>query len=392
MQHPDEGTIHAWLDGQLAIDEANEISSHLSDCPECAALVAEARGLVAASTRILTALDDVPAGVLPASAEKPPRPVVGRRWYQRTDIRAAAALIFVAGGTLLVVRRGEQATFSPQAMTVAQQTGSGDTVATTSGKVGSAPIADKLTTSNAAVPAAPMRAHVQGPATASRASDAAVGIAEKAGAPAPVLAPTPAPVNAAAKAASPPAVVGESNRLMGRRPTGAFEALSSGTTNLAIADEIGAASLRVVRVDSSATTKQTVYEVTPGVQVTLAEVPVETAMEKSMGVRESARRATAMAPQRPPAETDQKPADSTGRAGGAPRDAVGGALGVVQAQRSAPVRANVAEVASVPPAAVQPPVKTITWTTNGRRYSLSGPLTEAQLERLRPLVMKLAAR
>jgi hypothetical protein len=26
------------------------------------------------------------------------------------------------------------------------------------------------------------------------------------------------------------------------------------------------------------------------------------------------------------------------------------------------------------------PVKTITWTENGRRYTLSGPLTEADLE------------
>jgi hypothetical protein len=181
--------------------------------------------------------------------------------------------------------------------------------------------------------------------------------------------------------------------MMAATATTALQTLNAATANLAVADEITASSLRVVRVDSAAAMKQTVYEVAPGVQVTLAEVPVETTMEKSLGLRESARRATTMAPQRPPSEADQKPVDSGGRAGGAAaRDAAGGAYGAVQAQRSAPVRANVAGIMAVPPAAVQPPVKTITWTTNGRRYSLSGPLTEAQLERLKPLVMKVAAR
>lgn len=387
MQHPDEGTIHAWLDGQLAIDEANEISSHLSDCPECAAMVAEARGLVAASTRILTALDDVPAGVLPALAEKRPTPVVVRRWYQRTDIRAAAALLFVAGGSLLVVRRGEHAAISPQAMTAVQQTSSGDTVATAAEKPESAASAEKSRASNAPSPTAPMRAQVATPAEAPRAVDAAPRIADRTAA--------PAPVKAAAKASPSTAIVGESNRLMGARQTGALEALNSSATNLAVADEIADRPLRVLRVDSSTATKQTVYELAPGVQVTLAEMPVEIAMEKSSALRERepARRAATMAPQRPPAESDQKPADSAaGRAGGAARDAVGGAFGAMQTQSSARGRLNAATVTSAMPAAAQPPVKTITWTDNGRRYTLTGPLTEAQLEALKPRVMKLVRR
>ncbi|MDQ6831549.1 MAG: carboxypeptidase-like regulatory domain-containing protein [Gemmatimonadota bacterium] len=63
--HLDEGTIHAWIDGALPPNEAARVESHAVECAPCAALVAEARGLVAASKRILSALDDVPAGVIP---------------------------------------------------------------------------------------------------------------------------------------------------------------------------------------------------------------------------------------------------------------------------------------------------------------------------------------
>ena len=60
MQHLDEGTIHAWLDGALSPDEAAAVERHAAECAACSALVAEARGLVAASSRILTALDAAP--------------------------------------------------------------------------------------------------------------------------------------------------------------------------------------------------------------------------------------------------------------------------------------------------------------------------------------------
>ena len=60
MQHLDEGTIHAWLDGALSADEAARAEAHVASCSACADAVAEARGLIAASSRILTALDNVP--------------------------------------------------------------------------------------------------------------------------------------------------------------------------------------------------------------------------------------------------------------------------------------------------------------------------------------------
>jgi Putative zinc-finger len=96
MQHLDEGTIHAWLDGALSPEEAVRAEAHVTECPPCAAAVAEARGFIAASSRILTALDNAPRGVIPASAPK--------KRLDPTVWRIAATVMVVAAGTLVVVR------------------------------------------------------------------------------------------------------------------------------------------------------------------------------------------------------------------------------------------------------------------------------------------------
>jgi hypothetical protein len=96
MQHPDEGTIHAWLDGALSPDEAARVEAHARECPECAAAIAEARGFIAASSRILTALDNAPRGVIPVAAPK--------KRFDPFIWRIAATVLVVAGGTLVVMR------------------------------------------------------------------------------------------------------------------------------------------------------------------------------------------------------------------------------------------------------------------------------------------------
>jgi hypothetical protein len=121
MQHLDEGTIHAWLDGALAPDESRRVEAHAASCDTCATLVAEARGLIAASSRILTALDDVPAGVIPLregdgavtpddlAAMRAKKAVVElsrrRRWWRQPRAVAAAGIVFMAAGTLVVMQR-----------------------------------------------------------------------------------------------------------------------------------------------------------------------------------------------------------------------------------------------------------------------------------------------
>lgn len=100
MQHLDEGTIHAWLDGELPAAERAAAEAHVAQCPECAAAVAEARGFIAASSRILTALDAVPGGVMPSAQAKAPvrRSMIPRAWM------AVAAVLVLGVGTVIATR------------------------------------------------------------------------------------------------------------------------------------------------------------------------------------------------------------------------------------------------------------------------------------------------
>lgn len=99
MNHLDEGTIHAWLDGALEATRAREVDAHVAGCSSCSAAVAEARGLIAGASRILTGLDDVPSGVVPKTTVTAPRASWrggrGAQWV--TGI--AAALMLAIGVT-----------------------------------------------------------------------------------------------------------------------------------------------------------------------------------------------------------------------------------------------------------------------------------------------------
>ena len=92
MQHPEEGTIHAWLDGALSANEAAALESHVATCTACAAAVAEARGLIAASSRIVGHLDAVPGKVIPAAGRRR-----GTSWRNPWFAAVAAGLILFVG-------------------------------------------------------------------------------------------------------------------------------------------------------------------------------------------------------------------------------------------------------------------------------------------------------
>lgn len=118
MQHPDEGTIHTWLDGALPDEEARAIESHVASCASCEALVAEARGLSARASRILGALDDVPGSIVPARSRSPR--TVQTPWWRRPAVAAAAAITIVATGTTMAVTRDWGSRSSPRMEAVSE--------------------------------------------------------------------------------------------------------------------------------------------------------------------------------------------------------------------------------------------------------------------------------
>ena len=117
MPHLDEETIHAWLDGEITGAEGERVERHVAECSSCAAMVAEARGMIAGAARIVSALDAVPGGVLPK-----PAPVVATRrrsFLERTMrvTRARAALaasLLIAAVATLATRHDRPSAAPPQ--------------------------------------------------------------------------------------------------------------------------------------------------------------------------------------------------------------------------------------------------------------------------------------
>jgi hypothetical protein len=246
MQHPDEGTIHAWLDGALSDEESKAIESHVAECVECASAVAEARGLIAASSRIVSALDIVPGGVIPAA--KPRRAA----WYTSTQLRAAAAVVIVAGASLLVMRNVRQeAVMQTSRPMIASAPAASSTVADEK------PAEADRAVAQTAVPLSPKAKKVASKAEAgSRRENSQKQIA------ADQIAPAPPPSPAAA-------IAGEAHAdaLRADEPQRALFGKVSGVA-VRTAD---LPELRPVRTDTTTGLPRTVYQVSPGIEVTLLE-------------------------------------------------------------------------------------------------------------------------
>jgi len=264
MQHPEEGTIHSWLDGQLPLTEAAGIESHVAACPTCAAAVAEARGFIAASSRILTALDDAPRGVIPAAA-----PGYGNR---RAMLRAAAAVFVVAAGSFVVLGRtgrdGMQldSVASKQAAPVVAAE---STISESGVSAMAAPATSRVETARAGRDGK-SNSVVHGGTSAGRpnASDAA--------APTRVAATTAAKAQADMAAERPASFEQRVSGVKIAAPTAPENSLSAQVPAPVIADAAPASpELRLTRTDSAAGVRRTVFEVGAGKTVTLTEAPVE---------------------------------------------------------------------------------------------------------------------
>ena len=321
MQHPDEGMIHTWLDGELADQEASAIEAHVAECTQCSAKVAEARGLIAGSSRIVSALDLVPSGVVPAAAPR------HRPWYARTEFRAAAAVMVVAGASFLVMRdRGDVATM--------------DRIMSSPAAASSPEVERKAEISADAAASAPAVA----PAPVQPTQRARTGHGrslERASSP-PVSAPQ---ANEPAALSGKVEGVQEMSRLSPRSDSMMSRRLAIPLDNVVVtgaAVATGAAAkskeLRKVRSDTIPAGTRTVFAVAPGVEVTLTDMAVA-AFDSQM---KQQRTAASAAPPPPSPVTAQ-------------RD---------EAQSAA--------------------INSITWTDKrGHRMSLTGPLPKERLEQLR---------
>lgn len=451
MQHLDEGTIHAWLDGELPADEAEKIAAHANECPECGALVAEARGMIAASTRILTALDDVPAGVVPSGSGVPEKPAAAggpafrRPWYSRTDLRAAAALLFVAGASLVAVRAARNSGQSVKG--VAMTASSADRAAPLLQDSG-APVAADVAQQDKASDVKPMVGEAIAPAERRRserqvaasppALSSKVAAREPAASPAPAMANAMDAVsqsNAMSKLRSDAPVPGRvqgqvmdkiagkgvpaanvivegmrlgattdqegrftidsvppgDRRLLVRRigyvaqtvplsikeesgatatvalapsTTQLNEAIVTGTASSATAAAGSAVPLRVLKVDSTASTRRVVYEVSPGVEVTLVESPINLA-ERDLIASQTMK---------------DKTADSSALAGSLSGVTLRGNAKTDRAAAPAPMAMSVM---------ASPPINTISWSDLNHRYTLSGPLKPSELEAIKARLLKM---
>lgn len=161
MLRPDDGLIHAWLDGQLSTDEATRVEQLVATDAAWAEAAAEARGLIAASSRILSALDHAPSGVMPKRPAAPAR----RRlpWWTKM----AAAVVVMAGASTLLLRRAP----APEVVRVTPATKPAELVI-----VPSAPTVARQTTP------APTPATKQAQSTRKEAADAALAAASAASA------------------------------------------------------------------------------------------------------------------------------------------------------------------------------------------------------------------
>lgn len=373
MQHPDEGTIHSWLDGALSADEAARVEAHLKECPQCAAAVAEARGFIAGASRILTALDNAPRGVIPAAAPK--RRIDPWVW------RVAATVLVVAAGTLVVVRNTgnrsepgftivEEPDSAPipkplppvsvQAVPSRVKVLGGSQASAGSTKKGAAKVAASDTSTVAKTLAAD--ASRAGYSTDQRAPAAQVNIpAHENKAPAGQVSGAvaeripSASANADAEAATP-----QSPTMI--RIRGANSLYDASQQPL----------LKVVSTSKTIGATVTFYEVAPGDTVTLTELTntyLESVVTTAVGTSSQPRQAAGKVPAVSGGRVDSVAA--------APSPQVTGAGVARTATPSAPKPA--------PSVAIANGVTTISWadTATGKVFKLSGRLSEAQLQQIK---------
>jgi len=95
MSHVDEGTLHAYLDGELPSADRKTVEAHLAQCDTCRAALTEARALVERASAVLGAAR--PAERPAPSFEQLRRTAKRAPWHVRTSFAWAASIALALG-------------------------------------------------------------------------------------------------------------------------------------------------------------------------------------------------------------------------------------------------------------------------------------------------------
>ncbi|HEY6808378.1 MAG TPA: zf-HC2 domain-containing protein [Gemmatimonadales bacterium] len=93
MSHADDGTLHAYLDGELSPVERERLERHLADCAACRARRDEERALIERADALLARAAPPDRAAPPLSELRRPRPA----WVLRFPLAWAAMLVLAFG-------------------------------------------------------------------------------------------------------------------------------------------------------------------------------------------------------------------------------------------------------------------------------------------------------
>jgi len=101
MSHVDDGTLHTYLDGELAPAEARGVDAHLAQCPVCRERLEQERALITRAGELL-ALAAPPDRELPPFRAGDVKPPTRLWWRVRLPLAWAATIVLALGiGTYL---------------------------------------------------------------------------------------------------------------------------------------------------------------------------------------------------------------------------------------------------------------------------------------------------
>jgi len=97
MPHVDEGTLHAYLDGELPFAERKTLDVHLAECASCRTMLEEERALLDRASALLGAARPTERPAPPFEQLSVPRPPRRSPWRVRTPVAWAASIALALG-------------------------------------------------------------------------------------------------------------------------------------------------------------------------------------------------------------------------------------------------------------------------------------------------------